>query len=90
VWVGRDLDGQAAAVGGPGEQSLLNVVERDRPGVVVGGPVLLLGAPVPGVPALVGEADQGVAVEPLQGLSGHGVLLRVMRKPDPGRDRAEV
>ncbi len=52
VRVGRDLDGEPAAVGGPGEQPLLHVVDWDGSGVVVGDPVLLLGAPVPGVPSL--------------------------------------
>ena len=55
-----DFDGEAAAFGLPVEQPVLDVLERDRAGVVVGQVALLLGPPVPGVAALVGEADQGV------------------------------
>jgi len=73
---GGQLDGHAAAVGLPGEQPVLDVLHGDRPGVVVRPVSLLLGPPVPGRPALVGAADQGVAVEPLQAFLGHDDLLQ--------------
>jgi len=75
-YVGLYLDGQPAALGRPAEEPVLDVGDRDRPGVVVGLLSLLLGPPVPGRAALVGAADQGVAVELLQAFLGHDDLLQ--------------
>src|SRR5262249_53897805 len=45
-----------------------------RSGVVVRFGALLLGAVVPRVPALVGESDQGLGVQPLRGFGAHDLL----------------
>ena len=96
IQVGHDLgaagglDSQAAAVGGPGEQPVLDVLERHSVGVVVTVVALLFSAPVPSRAAAAGETDQGVGVEPGDALSGHARSPSDMTKPDPGSGIGQV
>src|SRR5664280_2443403 len=83
VKVGDRLKTAGAQVGGadvalgvrPGEQPAPDVLRRDRQRVVVRLGALLIGPVVPGVAALVGEADQRAGVQPLGRFLRHGVLL---------------
>ena len=64
--------------GGPGEQPALQVLGRDRAGVVVGLGALLLGPVVPGVASVAGEADQ-VVVFRVAGSPWTWILLSLAR-----------
>src|SRR5664279_4985602 len=73
---GAEVGGADVALGvRPGEQPAPDVLRRNRERVMVRLRALLIGPVVPGVAALVGEADQRAGVQPPGGFLRHDVLL---------------
>jgi len=69
--IGGELDGDSTLDCSPGKKPASYVLDGDRPRIVVGFVCLLRGAVVPRRATLIGVADQGHGVEPLDGFSRH-------------------